>query len=89
MVAQVKMTPMAAAPRAVSNAPGSRAFSRAPNTRITEVMTMPAHGTPDLLILRVNAGACLDTPRLRSTRPVELSPELRPQVGMRGNQNCT
>ena len=32
---------------------------------------MPAHGTPELLIFSVNCGACLDMPRLRSTRPVE------------------
>src|SRR5664279_3328847 len=40
-------------------------------------MTMPAQGTPDLLIFRVKPGACLDTPRLRSTRPVEYRPEFR------------
>ena len=74
---QVNTTPIAAASRAISNASGIRTLSTAPKTKTTEVITMPAHGTPDLLILRVNAGACLDMPRLRSTRPVEYRPELR------------
>lgn len=38
---------------------------------------MPAQGTPDSLIFRVNFGACCDMPRLRSTRPVENMPALR------------
>ena len=62
---------------AVSNAFGSTALSSAPNTYTTAVSMMPAHGTPDPLILSVNAGACFDMPRLRSTRPVEYSPEFR------------
>ena len=40
-------------------------------------MTMPAQGTPWLLIFRVNCGACLHMPRLRSTRPVEYRPAFR------------
>ena len=71
MVAQVKTTPMAAASSAISKASGARKFSTAPKTNTTEVITMPAHGTPWLLIFRVKAGACFDMPRLRSTRPVE------------------
>ena len=74
---QVNTTPIAAASRAISKASGIRKFSTAPNTKTTEVITMPAHGTPWLLIFRVNAGACLDMPRLRSTRPVEYRPEFR------------
>ena len=38
---------------------------------------MPAHGTPDSLIFRQKVGACLDMPRLRSTRPVEYRPAFR------------
>ena len=46
IVPQVNSTPIAAASRAISNASGSRKFSSEPNTKTTEVMTMPAHGTP-------------------------------------------
>src|SRR4051794_38787990 len=77
IVPQVKTTPMAAASRAISNASGATAFSSEPNTKTTDVTTMPAHGTPEALILRVNFGACLDMPRLRRIRPVEYKPEFR------------
>jgi len=73
----VKITPIAAASRAISKASGARKLSSEPNTNTIEVMTMPAHGTPWALILSVNCGACLLMPRLRSTRPVEYSPEFR------------
>ena len=74
---QVNTTPIAAASSAISNASGTRQLSTAPNTKTTEVITMPAHGTPWALIFSVNCGACLDMPRLRSTRPVEYRPEFR------------
>ena len=83
IVPQVNNTPIAAASRAISNASGTRKFSSEPNTKTTEVMTMPAHGTPELLIFSVKAGACLDMPRLRSTRPVEYRPAFR--LDMRGD----
>jgi hypothetical protein len=38
---------------------------------------MPAQGTPVRLILIVKAGACLDMPKLRNTRPVANRPEFR------------
>ena len=41
---------------------------------------MPAHGTPDLLILSVKPGACLAMPRLRSTRPVVYNPEFSDDI---------
>ena len=71
IVAHVKRTPSAAASRAISKASGVNALRTAPKTKTTDVMTMPAHGTPELLIFSVKAGACLDMPRLRRTRPVE------------------
>lgn len=71
IVAQVNTTPIAAASRAISKASGVRALRMAPSTKTTEVITMPAHGTPEPLILSVKPGACLAMPRLRSTRPVE------------------
>ncbi len=74
---QVNTTPIAAASRAISNASGANAFSTAPSTNTNEVITMPAHGTPWLLIFNVNGGACFDMPRLRRIRPVEYRPELR------------
>ena len=77
IVDQVNITPIAAASRAISNASGARKFSSEPNTKTTDVITMPAHGTPWALIFSVNCGACLHMPRLRSTRPVEYSPAFR------------
>src|SRR3954453_850051 len=77
IVPHVKITPIAAASRAISNASGARKFNSEPKTYTTDVITMPAQGTPELLILRVNPGACLDIPRLRSTRPVEYNPAFR------------
>ena len=77
IVDQVNSTPIAAASRAISNASGARKFSSEPNTKTTDVIRMPAHGTPWALIFSVNCGACLLMPRLRSTRPVEYRPAFR------------
>ena len=41
---------------------------------------MPAQGTPESLILSVKPGACFETPRLRSTRPVEYRPEFSDDI---------
>ena len=46
IVPQVNTTPIAAASNATSNASGIKKLSTAPNTNTTEVITMPAHGTP-------------------------------------------
>ena len=71
IVPQVKRTPMAAASRAISNASGvERVEHRAEHEdHRGHHDAGPRHAR--LLIFRVNAGACLDMPRLRSTRPVE------------------
>lgn len=89
IVAQVNTTPIAEASRAISKASGASALSTAPKTYTTEVITIPAHGTPWVLIRSVNAGACFDIPRLRSTRPVEYSPELREDIAAMINTACT
>ena len=46
IVPQVNITPIAAASRAISNASGTKKLSSEPNTKTTDVITMPAHGTP-------------------------------------------
>ena len=68
---QVKRIITEVASTAISNASGVSALSTEPKTKTIEVIRMPAYGTPDLLILRVNFGAWSLIPRLRSTRPVE------------------
>ena len=73
-------TPIAAASNATSNASGIKKFNTAPKTNTTDVITMPAHGTPCDDIFNVNDGACFEIPRLRKIRPVEYNPEFNDDI---------